>query len=186
VSNLLLVYKHFDVKSILSFKTSKSLWLKPCFWFFNFFPRFALAPTYNAKDGHIFDVIAYEFSEAPESAAGALRIFSQDCFVEVRLLQFSAHNLFSFFSAFHFQSLINFKISVNIIFGCFMESCDASVIKQHCKIRKGCRNKPVFIWKCFLLAIFLAKKAVESHCPRVVTCADVLAIVTRDCYNGKS
>ncbi|KAI5588110.1 hypothetical protein BDE02_05G074400 [Populus trichocarpa] len=82
--------------------------------------------------------------KAPESAAGALRIFSQDCFVE---------------------------------------GCDASVIKQHCKIRKGCRNKPVFIWKCFLLAIFLAKKAVESHCPRVVTCADVLAIVTRDSYN---
>ncbi|KAG6773656.1 hypothetical protein POTOM_020948 [Populus tomentosa] len=93
------------------------------------FLRFALASTYNAGDGHIFDVVAYKFSEAPD-----------------------------FFSAFHSQSLINFKISVNIIFGCFMEGCDASVIKQH------------------------SKKAVESHCPRVVTCA-VLAIVTRDSYN---
>ncbi|KAJ6929528.1 hypothetical protein NC652_013411 [Populus alba x Populus x berolinensis] len=36
------------------------------------FPRFALASTYNAGDGHIFDVVAYKFSEAPESAAGAL------------------------------------------------------------------------------------------------------------------
>ncbi|KAL3591693.1 hypothetical protein D5086_010333 [Populus alba] len=34
--------------------------------------RFALAPSYNAGDGHIFDVVAYKFSEAPESAAGAL------------------------------------------------------------------------------------------------------------------
>ncbi|KAJ6929529.1 hypothetical protein NC652_013411 [Populus alba x Populus x berolinensis] len=59
--------------------------------------KFALASTYNAGDGHIFDVVAYKFSEAPESAA-----------------------------AFHFQSLINFQISVNIIFGCFMEGCDAS------------------------------------------------------------
>ncbi|KAG6767202.1 hypothetical protein POTOM_028392 [Populus tomentosa] len=53
-------------------------------------------------------------------------------------------------------------------------------IKQHCKTRKGCRNKPVSLSGNGFDLFFRATTAVESHCPRVVSCADVVAIVPRD------
>ena len=83
-------------------------------------------------------------------------------------------------SNFLVQSLINFKTASNTICSGFHGGlwCICS-IKQHCKTRKGCRNKPVMSGNVFDL-FFRATTAVESHCPRVVSCADVVAIVPRD------
>ncbi|KAG9441976.1 hypothetical protein H6P81_017830 [Aristolochia fimbriata] len=84
--------------------------------------------------------------EAPTTAAGALRIFFHDCFVD---------------------------------------GCDASVLIASSESNKAERDAEINLslpgdgFDVF----FRAKRALELQCPGVVSCADVMAIATRDLVN---
>ncbi|XVF67034.1 hypothetical protein PTKIN_Ptkin10aG0088600 [Pterospermum kingtungense] len=94
----------------------------------------------------IHNVVSQKLVEAPVTAAGALRIFFHDCFVE---------------------------------------GCDASVLIASSESNKAERDSEINL----LLpgdgfdVFFRAKRAVELQCPGVVSCADVMAIATRDLVN---
>ncbi|XVF01747.1 hypothetical protein REPUB_Repub04eG0115400 [Reevesia pubescens] len=94
----------------------------------------------------IHNVVSQKLIEAPVTAAGALRIFFHDCFVE---------------------------------------GCDASVLIASSKSNKAERDSEINLslpgdgYDVF----FRAKRAVELQCPGVVSCADVMAIATRDLVN---
>ncbi|KAJ4830634.1 hypothetical protein Tsubulata_936744 [Turnera subulata] len=129
------------------------------FSFFCLIPCFALASENNSNgclrygfydescpdaERIIFNAVADKFSEAPESTAGALRIFFHDCFVE---------------------------------------GCDASVLIVSSSTTKAERDAEINLSLSangFDL-FFRAKEAVESQCPKKVSCADVMTIATRDC-----
>ncbi|XP_068640235.1 peroxidase 41-like [Aristolochia californica] len=91
-------------------------------------------------------VTTQKLLEAPTTAAGALRIFFHDCFVD---------------------------------------GCDASVLIASNGSNKAERDAEINLslpgdgFEVF----FRAKRAVELQCPGVVSCADVMAIATRDLLN---
>ncbi|XP_043717858.1 peroxidase 41-like [Telopea speciosissima] len=91
----------------------------------------------------IHNVASQKLLEAPTTAAGALRLFFHDCFVE---------------------------------------GCDASVLIASTKNKKAERDAEINLslpgdgFDMF----FRAKRALELQCPGVVSCADVMAIATRD------
>ncbi|XWS54375.1 hypothetical protein CRYUN_Cryun10bG0084800 [Craigia yunnanensis] len=68
---------------------------------------------------------------------------------------------------------------------CFVEGCDASVLIASSKSNKAERDSEINLslpgdgYEVF----FRAKRAVELQCPGVVSCADVMAIATRDLVN---
>ncbi|KAL3502310.1 hypothetical protein ACH5RR_036759 [Cinchona calisaya] len=94
----------------------------------------------------IKNVVSQKLKEALVTAAGALRIFFHDCFVE---------------------------------------GCDASVLIASSSTNKAERDADINLslpgdgYDVF----FRAKRALELQCPGVVSCADVMAIVTRDLVN---
>ncbi|XP_077247164.1 peroxidase 41-like [Tasmannia lanceolata] len=94
----------------------------------------------------IHNVVSQKLREALSSAAGALRIFFHDCFVE---------------------------------------GCDASVLIASSDTNKAERDAEINLslpgdgFDVF----FRAKRALELQCPGVVSCADVMAIATRDLVN---
>ncbi|KAJ6990707.1 hypothetical protein NC653_019079 [Populus alba x Populus x berolinensis] len=94
----------------------------------------------------IHNVVSQKLLEAPVAAAGALRIFFHDCFVE---------------------------------------GCDASVLIASRESNKAERDAEINLslpgdgYDVF----FRAKRALELQCPGFVSCADVMAIATRDLVN---
>ncbi|KAG6768320.1 hypothetical protein POTOM_027228 [Populus tomentosa] len=94
----------------------------------------------------IHNVVSQKLLEAPVTAAGALRIFFHDCFVE---------------------------------------GCDASVLIASRESNKAERDAEINLslpgdgYDVF----FRAKRALELQCPGFVSCADVMAIATRDLVN---
>ncbi|KAJ4830635.1 hypothetical protein Tsubulata_036744 [Turnera subulata] len=94
----------------------------------------------------IHNVVSQKLLEAPVTAAGALRIFFHDCFVE---------------------------------------GCDASVLIASSESNKAERDAEINLslpgdgYDVF----FRAKRALELQCPDIVSCADVMAIATRDLVN---
>ncbi|XP_010249421.1 PREDICTED: peroxidase 41-like [Nelumbo nucifera] len=91
----------------------------------------------------IHNVVSQKLLEASTTAAGALRLFFHDCFVE---------------------------------------GCDASVLVASNETHKAERDAEINLslpgdgFDVF----FRAKRALELQCPGVVSCADVMAIATRD------
>ncbi|KAI3913554.1 hypothetical protein MKX01_022135 [Papaver californicum] len=94
----------------------------------------------------LHNVVSQKLLEAPTTAAGALRLFFHDCFVE---------------------------------------GCDASVLIASSSTNKAERDAEINLslpgdgFDVF----FRAKRALELQCPGIVSCADVMAIATRDLVN---
>ncbi|MCL7026008.1 hypothetical protein MKW94_028730 [Papaver nudicaule] len=94
----------------------------------------------------VHNVVSQKLLEAPTTAAGALRLFFHDCFVE---------------------------------------GCDASVLIASSSTNKAERDAEINLslpgdgFDVF----FRAKRALELQCPGIVSCADVMAIATRDLVN---
>nr|KAJ0216843.1 hypothetical protein LSAT_V11C300142640 [Lactuca sativa] len=65
---------------------------------------------------------------------------------------------------------------------CFVEGCDASIMIESKKgdVEKNASDN-LSLDDDGIDLVMKAKKAVESVCPGVVSCADILVIATRDC-----
>ncbi|KAE9452528.1 hypothetical protein C3L33_15572, partial [Rhododendron williamsianum] len=123
-------------------------------------------------DQLVGSVTAQQFREAPVSGPATIRLFFHDCFVEVIPPQFTLNSLSSNAG---WCTLADQGISCG---------CDGSILiktragSKELAERDAQHNKDLA--KEAFDSIMKAKEVVESKCPGVVSCADILAVAARD------
>lgn len=108
---------------------------------------------------------AYKDKTVP---AALLRMHFHDCFIRVF---FRILNMFKLFSV--FQKLTWFCSA-------WVKGCDASVLLNSVGNNKAEKDGPPNLSLHSFFVIDDAKKELESYCPGVVSCGDILALAARD------
>ncbi|EMS50533.1 Peroxidase 19 [Triticum urartu] len=114
--------------------------------------------TCPAVDHIVANVTAERFRDHPATGPAVLRLFHHDCFVEVRKQSSNA---------------VLHRICIHI--AQFPHTSKATGEKVERDMEEN-RNLPQYGFD----TVEMAKAAVESKCPGVVSCADILALAARD------
>lgn len=111
---------------------------------------------------------AYKDKTVP---AALLRMHFHDCFIRVsfRIIQ----NMLNTLSVFDKTNLAVFCFA-------WVKGCDASVLLNSVGNNKAEKDGPPNLSLHSFFVIDNAKKELESYCPGVVSCADILALAARD------
>ncbi|XP_031387029.1 peroxidase 64-like [Punica granatum] len=93
----------------------------------------------------------------------------------LQLLYFRCMSTIALLGCYMYDPIINFTFDL-------MKGCDGSVLLICiCKgNNKAEKNEPPSVPLHTFYVINSAKKALEEHCPAVVSCTDILAMVARD------
>ncbi|XP_022950938.1 peroxidase 64-like isoform X1 [Cucurbita moschata] len=108
---------------------------------------------------------AYKDKTVP---AGLLRMHFHDCFIRVFSLEFSTRLNFFVFD------------KTNLVLFAWVKGCDASVLLNSVGNNKAEKDGPPNLSLHSFFVIDNAKKELESYCPGVVSCADIVALAARD------
>ncbi|KAH9292368.1 hypothetical protein KI387_042445 [Taxus chinensis] len=122
-------------------------------------------------DSIVFDTMTKLAKQSNVVPPSTLRMFFHDCFIEVATQSESSFPISHGF-------LIKFRF--DFLFG-FLQGCDASIMISSTPNNKAERDLPENnIAQNAFEAIVQVKKAVDSVCPRTVSCADIIAMAARD------
>lgn len=120
-------------------------------------------------------IVAKAFAKEPRIAASLIRLHFHDCFVKVIQTNYQIPIFFFFLKKHNFDALCLSLTTNNF------QGCDASLLLDSSgKIASEKRSNPNRNSARGFEVIDEIKSALEKECPQTVSCADILAIASRD------